>query len=340
MRLLSARCCNLGTTMCFLIVLCETARGVPLFQEPSSSVQRGFLTAAESERLVHIGRELLKAVPPPPANHTTTVKLQDLTPVDQELADSVLQRAARLAGLPVAHAEGLYLSVQKPGQSYGWHWDSAQKSQMARILGLPNGVESFTRVATVLCWLTSHPAHEGGTIFEIAAVPAPTEASRSPLQRCLPDTKINNPAEKLLHVCSSACQPGDTGSYDARRTPAKGGVWRLPATQGTAIMWFNHDRSPPLRGTAKSNGTISVSDTLSTGSRHASCPIASGERWVAQVWFHPRPWDQVVSDPELAKSAVISRFKERYAFHGTDPRTGKCTSPHRRWGASAHLTDL
>ena len=55
MRLLSARCCNLGTMMCFLIVLCETARGVPLFQEPSSSVQREFLTAAESERLVHIG---------------------------------------------------------------------------------------------------------------------------------------------------------------------------------------------------------------------------------------------------------------------------------------------
>ena len=77
-----------------------------------------------------------------------------------------------------------------------------------------------------------------------------------------------------------------------------------------------------------SSSSSSISSRTSTGNSSSSNGKEK-ERWVAQVWFHQRPWSDVLGNPGLSERMRRKWTQTEVAVHGID-EGGECTTPKTR----------
>ena len=61
------------------------------------------------------------------------------------------------------------------------------------------------------------------------------------------------------------------------------GVLKIPPKARDCVLFYNH-KSKQFEG------------GLDSLSLHGSCPVLSGEKWIAQIWLHDEPWGKGVTD--------------------------------------------
>jgi prolyl 4-hydroxylase len=227
------------------------------------------LSEAESQAVIRLWREESAseiAVVGPQGygrvlRRTATSKgmlLLNPSPVLEEIGE----RIEMLTGVPQSHHEPFYLIRYMPGEYFAAHLDAHPQP----------GRATSKRVATMVIYLNSVDSG-GETLFPLAAPLVEQHWTGIP-SSCAGFEKKNSqrqgPWEVDQYLDGSDRDPN--GTYEGK------GI-AIEPLQGTGVLFYNLHR----------NGSIDWA------SRHAGCPVVSGNKWILSKWMYLDPVPQIGS---------------------------------------------
>lgn len=136
---------------------------------------------------------------------------------------SVVQRMARVVGLPHTHAESIQVIHYESGEQYGPHFDAYEPEAVRAARGGSGAMDGGQRVVTAMVYL-NEPEQGGETEFVNLGL------------------KIAPSTGKMLvfHTCFNGTATSHPDSFHAGRKPATGEKWALN-------LWF-HEHEYPAKG--------------------------------------------------------------------------------------------